>query len=353
MVAQHVAYLLAILFFAAAMREAVALVAVRQLSRNANTTGTPAATRLAEDDARRPLLFIGIYTAPTGDARFRRREIRETFWQHPLLRPGGPVEAKFVAGWTNETDEHALALTDEFEEHSNDFLRLDVKEAYNNLTMKTISLLRWFASERRAHFLLKMDDDTFPHIGTIVEYLRNVSKDAQPSLLHLGMLFPCAPVLKFTKWAENPDVWNHSFFPKYMQGSGYFLSAPLVDELAGVQHYRRNAAVLLNNEDASVGVWIEHSRWENPNLEIVQRSIQSTLTGCQPGDLLSMNNQRGYMSCYWRRHLRGEKDICCYGPLDHLRQSLLQVRSRLRAKARAKAAAASRMRLATRCYGDI
>eukprot|EP00927_Polykrikos_kofoidii_P079176 TRINITY_DN75962_c0_g1_i1.p1 TRINITY_DN75962_c0_g1~~TRINITY_DN75962_c0_g1_i1.p1 ORF type:complete len:358 (+),score=49.72 TRINITY_DN75962_c0_g1_i1:151-1224(+) len=295
------------------------------------------------------LLFVGVYTAPTKDARQRREEIRATYWNHPLLKPGGPVEAKFIVGWSTETNEETRALEEDIGQRPTDFLRVDVLETYSNLTRKSMAFLRWFAGHGRAAFVLKMDDDTFPHFGPIVNQLR---EEVRP-LSHLGMLFPCAPVLKFTKWAENEQVWNHSFFPKYMQGSGYFLSAPLVRLIAG-EHYDRNAKKMLNNEDAAVGVWIEMLRWEDPNVDVEQRSVSSTLTGCQPGDLLSMNNQLGYMRCYWNRFLRGENDVCCYGPLDHLRQSLLQRRTRTVRQMAASATerSALRSRTALGCYGD-
>lgn len=296
-----------------------------------------------------PLLFAGVYTAPTDEARQRRQEIRATYWTHWLLQPGGPVEAKFVVGWTEKTDPNALALQEEARLQPDDFLVLDVRESYNNLTMKTMMFLRWFVLHGRAAYVLKMDDDTFPHFDPIVTQLRQEANDYS----HFGLLFSCAPVLKETKWAENPQVWNHSFFPRYMQGSGYFLSSSLVHELAG-RSYERNSRKMLNNEDAAVGVWIDLMRKENPKVHVEQRAIGATLTGCQPDDLLSMNNQIGYMNCYWRRFLRGEKDICCYGPLNNLRQSLLQLGSRTRTSARfmatARAMARARAAAALGCY---
>mmetsp|Transcript_102234 Transcript_102234/g.288826 ORF Transcript_102234/g.288826 Transcript_102234/m.288826 type:complete len:320 (+) Transcript_102234:128-1087(+) len=276
-----------------------------------------------------PLLFLGIFTAPTEEARLRRQEIRGSYWNHELLKPGGPVEAKFVVGRTRSEDTPAEALRQEIQSSPHEFLMVDVMENYSNLTRKTMALLRWYVRESRARFVLKMDDDTFPHLSNIVNFLKLETKE----YVHLGLLFPCAPVLKFTKWAENEHVWNHSFFPRYMQGSGYFLSRPLVDVIAH-QHYEKNKARMLNNEDAAVGLWIEMQRWDDPNVDIDQRNVPSTLTGCQPGDLLSMNNQLGYMSCYWNRTKRGEEDVCCYGPLNNLRQSLLQTRVRLRTRTR-------------------
>eukprot|EP00928_Gymnodinium_smaydae_P052764 TRINITY_DN36933_c0_g1_i1.p1 TRINITY_DN36933_c0_g1~~TRINITY_DN36933_c0_g1_i1.p1 ORF type:complete len:577 (-),score=151.20 TRINITY_DN36933_c0_g1_i1:49-1779(-) len=290
------------------------------------------------------LLMMGIYTAPTEEGRARREEIRNSFWKHPLLKAGGPVKAKFVVGWTDRADAGAVALRRDVQRFPRDFLHVRVKESYGNLTRKTLAFFRWFAQTGPARYVLKMDDDTFPHLDNIVGYLNPLTEP----YLHLGLLWPCAPVLRTTKWAEDRQQWNHSFFPKYMQGSGYFLSLPLARELAGPAHFKRSKASLLRNEDAAVGVWIEKARWEDPNIKIVQRNVPTTLTGCRSTDLLSMNNQIGYMKCYWRRYMRSEKDVCCRGPLKHLTQSLMQVSSSVKLASRARAAARAR----TRCYSE-
>eukprot|EP00448_Togula_jolla_P028679 CAMPEP_0170625388 /NCGR_PEP_ID=MMETSP0224-20130122/30730_1 /TAXON_ID=285029 /ORGANISM="Togula jolla, Strain CCCM 725" /LENGTH=391 /DNA_ID=CAMNT_0010951955 /DNA_START=107 /DNA_END=1282 /DNA_ORIENTATION=- len=292
-------------------------------------------------DEEDPILFVGVYTAPTEVARERRIEIRQTYWRDKLLkRNGGPIEARFIVGRADEGGDAQNMLEKELAAHPEDFLQLPVHEGYTNLTAKTLAFLRWFSLNSRARFVLKMDDDTFPHFNAITPVLEATTA----KYAHLGLLFPCAPVLKQTKWAENPLVWNHSFFPKYMQGSGYFLSAPLAQELS-VRRHDQNRARMLNNEDAAVGLWIEMERWDSPSFDVDQRHVSSTLSGCAPKDLVSMNNMPGYMRCYWARKMRGEEDVCCYGPLSNLRQSLLQTKARVQARAHTEAA--------TRCYGGV
>lgn len=267
-----------------------------------------------------PLLFIAIYTAFGSKAQQRRKEIRQTYLQHDLLQQGGPVMAKFVVGFGSDVaPQEESDLEQEVVHFPSQFLRLRVHERYEHLTYKTWSLLRWFAMTNPAKWLLKLDDDTFPHIDAIYAGLQQ----EHGRFVQMGMVFDCAPVLHTTKWAEDTNLWNYSFFPKYMQGSGYFLSAPLVQELADV-HFTQNNKLMLRNEDAAIGVWIETQKRSNMQWPVQMKAIPSTLSGCSPGDWLSMNNLPGYMTCYWNRTRRGEKDICCYGPLGNLRQSLLQ-----------------------------
>lgn len=266
-----------------------------------------------------PLLFVGIYTAPGEKAAQRRAEIRETYWNDELLKPGGKVKAKFVIGWADVNTAEEKELEKEIASRPSEFLRLNVNEKYENLTSKTMALLRWFAQTMPAKWLLKLDDDTFPHFDVISARLER----EKSRYVEMGMMFDCAPVLKETKWAEDPTLWNQTHFPKYMQGSGYFLSADLIKVLAE-ERYEYNKRLLLHNEDAAIGVWMEMGKVANPSWQVELKPIASTLTGCQPGDLLSMNNQPGYMKCYWGRKMRGEKDVCCYGPLNNLRQSFLQ-----------------------------
>lgn len=277
-----------------------------------------------------PLLFVGIYTAPTKEGAERRAEIRDTYWQHPLLQgPCSKIQAKFIVGSAVPGSKRALKLEEEIKSSPKDFLRLSLLESYATLSTKTMALMRWFALNQPAQWLLKLDDDTFPHFNTIEKRLSSETS----KYIEMGLMFNCAPVLKETKWAEDPTIYNHSYFPPYMQGSGYFLTADLVHELADIR-YEKNLKKLLHNEDAAIGVWIRMKKEEEPDWQVELKESPSTLTGCSPDDMLSMNNQPGYMRCYWGRYLRGEQDVCCYGPLNALTQSFLQRRSTLRARRR-------------------
>lgn len=272
--------------------------------------------------SQQPLLFIGIYTSFSELAKLRRNEIRDTYLQHDLVQAGGPIVWKFVVGFVPDTlagSKQEADLEREALHFPSQFLRLRIEETYEGLTAKTFALLTWFAETSPAKWILKLDDDTFPHLSRIHAGLMQ----EQGNFVQLGMVFDCAPVLHHTKWAENTNLWNHSFFPKYMQGSGYFLSGHLVQNLAQ-EHFYQNRRLMLRNEDAAIGVWIEMEKKADPSWEVHLKPVAATLSGCSPGDWISMNNQPGYMRCYWRRHKRGEDDICCYGPLNNLRQSLLQ-----------------------------
>lgn len=282
----------------------------------------------------KPMLFVGIYTAPGEKAALRRKEIRETYWNHEFLKAGHKIIAKFVIGWAATNSPEEKELEKEIASRPSEFLRVNVNERYENLTQKTMALLKWFAQTSPAKWLLKLDDDTFPHFDEIATRL----SQEQSRYVEMGMMFDCAPVLKETKWAEDPNLWNQTHFPKYMQGSGYFLSEDLIRVLAE-ERYEHNKKFLLHNEDAAIGVWMEMAKVANPSWQVQLKPVLSTLTGCQPGDLLSMNNQPGYMKCYWGRKMRGEKDICCYGPLNNLRQSFLQ-----------RSAVYHRQRLRVGCY---
>jgi len=214
-----------------------------------------------------------------------------------------------------------LALQQEVLLHPQDFLHLAVTDHYSNLTQKTLKLLEWFATYSRAMYLLKLDDDSYPHFDTIVPRLRG--EDAK--YVQLGMLLRCNPVLNDTKWAEESSMWPHSFYPKHMQGSGYFLSADLVQEFVARRTRTPPAErISLHNEDATLGVLMELDKQADPGFPVHLKNVAATISGCGAGDLISMNNLPGYMTCYWNRRIRGEKDICCYGPLNKLRQSFLQ-----------------------------
>lgn len=60
----------------------------------------------------------------------------------------------------------------EFKKH-NDIIQEDFIDSYNNLTIKSVLMLKWVHRNclNQAAFLMKSDDDTFVHIPNVLHYL--------------------------------------------------------------------------------------------------------------------------------------------------------------------------------------
>lgn len=249
-------------------------------------------------------LFVGVVTAP---GYFLRREfIRKAWMRNPDIGPGRQVEVKFFVG-TPEPGK-AAALDQEISEHG-DIVVLPVEDNYDNLTGKTLELLRWAVFYKRSKFVMKLDDDTYPNFHNLLPILRD-SKETYS--LH-GHIFACAPVLNFTKWAEKKSVFNQPFYPTYAQGSGYILSYELAKDI-GVTRYQDHKLTMLHNEDASVGLWIRRDKLVDIDLKDVvfkDLAARSTLYGCRENDVLSMNLQKQQMPCMWEKEASGARGVCC------------------------------------------
>lgn len=79
----------------------------------------------------------------------------------------------FVIG-RSRRDDAIAAESDKF----GDILQLDLVDSYNNLTLKSLAIVRYF-NESSANFthLLKLDDDCFLNIRALVSSLQEESSD--------------------------------------------------------------------------------------------------------------------------------------------------------------------------------
>lgn len=279
----------------------------RTFYRNCSLPGAakPSAVSQGANKTEEPLfLFVGVVTAP---GYFLRREyIRKAWLRNPNIGVGRPIEARFFVG--EPQAEHAAALQREADEMG-DIVQLPMHDSYDNLTAKTLELIRWAVFYKEAKFVMKMDDDTYPNFHNLLPILRDTT--AKYSLL--GHIFSCAPVLNFTKWAEKKEVYNQPFYPTYAQGSGYILSFELARDI-GVTRYEDHKLTMLHNEDASVGLWIRRDKLLNIDLKDVvfkDLAARSTLYGCSENDLLSMNLQKKQMPCMWEKEASGSRNVCC------------------------------------------
>jgi len=250
------------------------------------------------------LLFLAIYSGPQYGSR--RADIRASWLHHPLLAPGGPVTFRFVIGNSFDLETVNASVAHAFEaevsQFANQFLRLPVEDGYHQLTNKTFALFRWFAEQRPARFLMKLDDDSFPHM----ERLLNLLKEQKQLHAYMGLFTECGTVQFEGKWAESCAAFHSKVYPLYAQGPGYILSAELVVETA------RTAASdsrCLSNEDVSVGSWVRMvNASEATSVHVVP--LPSTMNACSPGDVLSLNMNSSAFHCMWERWRQGQ-DACC------------------------------------------
>jgi len=248
----------------------------------------------------KPLLFLAVMTARGNSDR--RKDVQNSWWRHPSLS-SGTVKSSFFVGEaeaaSGEGDGSSssssrsssldgadeLVLAKEMAANGN-FVKLPVPDTYTHLSRKTGAILDWFAREKPARFLVKVDDDTFPHLDRLLPMLHNEKSED----IYMGLLHLCTPVKRSGRWPE--AVYKGDIYPEYMNGPAYILSSSLVDKIVSMEDRE-----FLSNEDAGVGVWID--KLTQAGLPVDYLTVEATVDGCTPTDVLTMGTQLGQMPYMW------------------------------------------------------
>ncbi|XP_013387972.1 uncharacterized protein LOC106157012 [Lingula anatina] len=110
----------------------------------------------------------------------------------------------------------------------NDVIQYDFAESYQNLTLKSLSILRW-ATEHCPHaqFVLKADDDVL----ILPEKLLFILLSTIPRKVLMGMHNKIPVVLREGRWGVSREVFPYPYFPRYLAGPAYLMSGDVVNRL--------------------------------------------------------------------------------------------------------------------------
>jgi len=245
-----------------------------------------------------PLLFIGVISSP--DNRALRDEIRST-WAKFSEVANDVVQYRFVIGKELQALQ-GVALLKEAQQYE-DIIQVNVVEGYANLTNKTAALFKLFHEKRSAQYLMKLDDDTFPHLDKIVPFIQSMTS----SYLYSGLLLDCKAVAHEGKWAERSEFFPTSIYPKYAHGPGYILSKNLVGEV--VRYFTKHSNQLgIFSEDAAVGAWVDAVQSEVVIVNFA--AIPATGYGCSDFDYMSQNLQSGQITQIWQNMIENSTNPC-------------------------------------------
>ncbi|XP_072937738.1 uncharacterized protein [Epargyreus clarus] len=126
---------------------------------------------------------------------------------------------------------------DEEVEKYGDVIQEGFVDSYNNLTLKSIMMLKWVTNNcnESVRYILKTDDDMYVNVPNLVSNLRNRSRvhDAGPRgplrpehLLIGDLICGARPVQDATnKWYSPRYMYGGRVYPRYLSGTGYALSA--------------------------------------------------------------------------------------------------------------------------------
>ena len=128
----------------------------------------------------------------------RRTAIRQSWLSIRERKLRKDVLPLFVVGNENLSEVVSKELNEEIN-NNKDVLVLPIQETYTTLTQKVLASFVQIDRNVKFSFLLKVDDDSFVNLSTMVDELRNSNYNQG---LYWGFFDGRAPVKKTGKWAE-------------------------------------------------------------------------------------------------------------------------------------------------------
>ncbi|XP_041761764.1 uncharacterized protein LOC121588171 isoform X2 [Anopheles merus] len=200
----------------------------------------------SESDTRRPVSQATAVPVVDGEP-----SADATGPSHSSLFPSGAdVDPAFNPPGNEQVDELQLRLVNESEVYG-DIIQESFIDSYNNLTLKTIMMLKWVTNncDGKVKFIMKCDDDTFVNVpnllhvllgGTVPLYKAAISfydtntvavKSPKNRLTvgrHLltGFLFCEAKPIGDTssKWYSPTYMYDKDVYPNYLSGTAYLMN---------------------------------------------------------------------------------------------------------------------------------
>lgn len=175
------------------------------------------------------LLFM-ILVCTSTENFLERQTIRETWGSVVSLNKSTEaVKVGFLLGRTSNLTVQKRIL-EESSAHS-DIIQGDFNDSYQNLTLKSVMLLKWTATFcSNVRYVLKTDDDMYINIENLINTFVKLPH-ASNSLY--GVLFQEVKPIRdaSSKWFVPEVQFKEEFFPDYLSGTSYAMSRDAVPKL--------------------------------------------------------------------------------------------------------------------------
>lgn len=182
---------------------------------------------LCPDEGAHLRLLILVTSAPSHASA--RDAVRLT-WGH--FRARSDVAIAFVLGQAPAALEAALVAEDAL---YGDLIVGNSVDSYQNLTLKTISMLEWKLQYcPQAPYLLKTDDDMFinvPRLLSHVDKAGNASRTIWGRVVYKALPIRSLKSEANSKFFISKQEWGDSVFPDYATGPAYLMTADCVGPL--------------------------------------------------------------------------------------------------------------------------
>ncbi|XP_053977925.1 beta-1,3-galactosyltransferase 1-like isoform X2 [Hylaeus volcanicus] len=181
------------------------------------------------------------------------------------------VRIAFLLG---ESDNDTINSIIAEESHQfNDIIQEKFYDTYNNLTLKSVMMLKWITSNcGQAKYLMKTDDDMFVNIPILMKTLQSRSQ-ATNTLLG-SLICNAKPILDpNNKWYAPKYMYSETIYPNYLSGTGYVMSLDVAFKL----YQTALTTPLLHLEDVYItGLCAKHAKIRpvnHPGFSYVPRKL--------------------------------------------------------------------------------
>ncbi|XP_033737073.1 beta-1,3-galactosyltransferase 1-like [Pecten maximus] len=193
------------------------------------------------------VLFI-VKSSP--DHNVKRAIIRETWadrkrfpWLRTVFSFGIPKNGKSLLDLQEESTKF------------NDILLVNYSDDYYNLTLKTMSGLRWAATNcAHASYVVSIDDDIYVAPDFLLSFLDKLPVRTAENLYHGHLIHETAPVRDrngpFRKWYVSINEYPFQTYPNYIFGGFVIMSMSTVKTFTIAAMYTK----LLKFEDVYLGI---------------------------------------------------------------------------------------------------
>ena len=177
-----------------------------------------------------PYMVVCVHSLPAN--REKRDAIRDT-WGSIARNHSLTLRMLFLLG-VSDGDHVETKLKSENNVYR-DIIQGSFKDAYDNLTLKSIMCLRWVTQYcTSAKYVLKTDDDmlvNLPYLTHILQYMY------KPKNLILGALNPSSEVSRVGRWAVSSKLYPYNIYPPYCAGASYVISFDAARVLYNISQY--------------------------------------------------------------------------------------------------------------------
>ncbi|XP_057328033.1 beta-1,3-galactosyltransferase 1-like isoform X1 [Microplitis mediator] len=139
------------------------------------------------------------------------------------------VKVVFLLGESTNDTLNAQILDENYE--YGDIIQEKFIDTYNNLTLKSVMMLKWVTTTcPQATYLMKTDDDMYVNVPGLVKVIK--SRPTSAGTLMGSLICNARPISDpKNKWYTPKYMFSEKTYPNYLSGTGYVMSLDVASKL--------------------------------------------------------------------------------------------------------------------------